>query len=97
MHFEPLKEKVEYCSRTIPFVSNKDRSKVIYINNVAIKKVTQTKFLGVIIDDGMHIYSIWPKNSGLLRQFYVEYDIAYLRKITRTFIMHFLSLIFRMV
>ena len=54
MHFEPPKQNVDYCSRTMPFVSNKDRSKAIYINNVPIKKVTQTKFLGVIIDDKLN-------------------------------------------
>ena len=54
MHFEPSNDKSEHCSRTTPFVSNSDVSKTIYINNSPIRKVTSTKFLGVIIDDKLN-------------------------------------------
>ena len=54
MHFEPSCEKNENCSRTTPFVSNRHASKAIYINNVPINKVSETKFLGVIIDDKLN-------------------------------------------
>ena len=54
MHFEPSYEKAENCSRTIPFVSNRHTSKAIYINYTSIKKVSKTKFLGVIIDDKLN-------------------------------------------
>jgi len=54
MHFEPSRETNENCSRTMPFVSNRHASKAIYINNVPIKKVSETKFLGVIIDDKLN-------------------------------------------
>ena len=51
MHFEPSFERNDKCSRTTPFVSNRHTSKAIYINGIPIKKVSETKFLGVIIDD----------------------------------------------
>ena len=54
LHFEPSYEKAEKCSRTTPFVSNRHTSKAIYINNILIKKVSKTKFLGVIIDDKLN-------------------------------------------
>ena len=47
-------KKNENCSRTTPFVSNRHASKAIYINNVPINKVSETKFLGVIIDDKLN-------------------------------------------
>ena len=54
MHFEPSSDQKETCSRTIPFVSNKDLSQTIYINNHAIRKVKEMKFLGIIIDDQLN-------------------------------------------
>ena len=54
MHFEPSSEQKESCSRTAPFVSNKDVSQMIYINNCAIRKVKEIQFLGVIIDDKLN-------------------------------------------
>lgn len=54
MHFEPSSDKKENCARTMPFVSNKDVSQMIYINNCPIRKVKEAKFLGVIIDDKLN-------------------------------------------
>ena len=54
MHFEPSSDQTGSCSRTTPFVSNKDLSQALYINNCAIHKVKEIKFLGVIIDDKLN-------------------------------------------
>ena len=54
MHFAPSSDKKDSCARTIPFVGNKDVSQMIYINNCAIRKVKEIKFLGIIIDDKLN-------------------------------------------
>ena len=51
MYFEPTTDTSNICSRSVPFVSNDDISKAIYINGISIKEVTEIKFLGVIIDN----------------------------------------------
>ena len=54
MHFEPTKHSENnFCSRTIPFVSNSHISKAIYINGMKLKEVNETKFLGVVIDKNL--------------------------------------------
>ena len=54
MHFEPSSDNKEKCARTMPFVSNKNLNQMIYINNSPIRKVKETRFLGVIIDDKLN-------------------------------------------
>ena len=66
MHFQPRKlTESSYCSRTIPFVGNRHISKAIYINGQQLKEVSETKFLGVILDNKLdwnsHIHHLNKK------------------------------------
>ena len=66
MHFQPNKlSESNNCSRTIPIVSNNHVSKAIYINGQKLKEVSETKFLGVIIDNKLdwtsHIHELNKK------------------------------------
>ena len=54
MHFEPTNDTSGVCSRSVPFVGNSDESKALYINNVMINEVTETKFLGVVLDNKLN-------------------------------------------
>ena len=63
MHFQPKAfSESENCSRTVPFVSNSHVSKAIYINGQKLKEVSDTKFLGVILDNKLdwssHIFEL---------------------------------------
>ena len=51
MHFEPRNDQNKTCARTTPFVSKSHVSKTLYLNNIPIQKVKQTKFLGIILDE----------------------------------------------
>ena len=66
MHFQPKKySECNSCSRSVPFVSNSDISKAIYINGQKLDEVSETKFLGVIIDNKLewsaHIHYLKKK------------------------------------
>ena len=54
MHFEPNTSLDDNCSRSVPFVSNSDIRTAIFINGTPIQKVSEIKFLGVIIDDKLN-------------------------------------------
>ena len=54
MYFEPKISSINHCSRTVPFVSNSDISKSIYINGQPIEEVSEIKFLGVVIDNKLN-------------------------------------------
>ena len=54
MHFEPNTSLDDNCSRSLPFVSNSDIRTAIFINGQPIKKVSEIKFLGVIIDEKLN-------------------------------------------
>ena len=52
MHFEPNKFiESNKCSKTLPFNSNTHVSQSIYVNGQKFKEVSNTKFLGVVLDD----------------------------------------------
>ena len=66
MHFQPRKLTESHnCSRTIPFVGNKHMTRAIYINGQQLKEVSETKFLGVILDNKLdwtsHIHHLNKK------------------------------------
>jgi hypothetical protein len=54
IHFEPTNDTSGTCSRSVPFVGNSDESKTLYINKKPIKKVTEAKFLGVVMDNQLN-------------------------------------------
>ena len=51
MHFEPRNDKDDTCARTTAYIPKSHASRTLYINNIPIRQVRETKFLGVIIDD----------------------------------------------
>ena len=66
MHFEPNKLiESNSCSRTLPFVSNNHVSQAIYVNGQKLKEVSNTKFLGVVLDNKLdwaqHIHELNKK------------------------------------
>ena len=66
MYFKPNKlPESTNCSRTVPIVSNDHISKAIYINGQKLKEVSNTKFLGVILDNKLdwssHIHELNKK------------------------------------
>ena len=51
MHFQPKAFSASVkCSRAVPIVIKSRVSKSIYINSQKLKEVSDTKFLGVILD-----------------------------------------------
>ncbi|KAL5271717.1 hypothetical protein ACHWQZ_G000054 [Mnemiopsis leidyi] len=54
VHFQPKFTYDETCARTRPFTLGKDESRSIFINGQEIKKVSSTKFLGIIIDENLN-------------------------------------------
>ena len=66
MYFQPKAfSESENCSRTVPFVGNNHVSKAIYINGQKLKEVSNTKILGVILDNELdwscHIHELNKK------------------------------------
>ena len=59
IHFLPAYESDETCARVRPYANEYDKSQGIFINGHKIIKVSNTKFLGVVIDEklswGPHI------------------------------------------
>ena len=67
MYFQPTKNiEINSCFRTVPFVRNNHVSKAIYING-KIKKVSDTKFLGVLIDNNLN-WTAHIKNRRIIKQ-----------------------------
>ena len=54
IHFQPNCTYDETCARTRPYLLYNDKSRSIFINGTEIKKVSSTKFLGIIIDENLN-------------------------------------------
>ena len=65
MYFEPKHQSPGGSARTTPHISyNNEYHKAIFINGVSIKRVHETKFLGVIIDDKLS----WKPHADYLHK-----------------------------
>jgi hypothetical protein len=51
IHFQPATGYDETCARIRPYADVNDKSRAIFINGKKIKKVSHTKFLGIVIDE----------------------------------------------
>ena len=54
IHFQPKSTFDETCARARPFSTKNDAGKAIFINGQEIMKVTNTKFLGIVIDEKLN-------------------------------------------
>jgi len=64
IHFEPRYEFDETCARVRPYADENDKSRAIFINGIKISKVSNTKFLGIVIDEQLN----WAAHIEYLRK-----------------------------